>query len=124
MNTLQCQSCEVLTTVTWSGRCQSCYRSEFNAPVPIDHLVERHSEAASVTTIARQARTIRRLRALADGYREQRDVARAETPDYAAHEERARIVALLRSQAENLCIVANCSPALRSIADAIERGEL
>lgn len=90
-----------------------------------------------MTQLARQARTIRRLRALADGYRARatRNGLAASDNCEACHdvgatngvlEERARIVAALRAK-----VCANTSTywdreatALGIVADAIERGEL
>mgnify|MGYP002382316080 CR=1 FL=1 len=94
------------------------------------------NQANSLAALARQARTIRRLRALADGYR-----ARAERNGREAgnncetctgtgiyigtQEERARIVAAL---GKSVCTGSLYPPevhaAVHAIRDAIERGEL
>lgn len=88
------------------------------------------SEYADAHTIARQARTIRRLRALADGYRAM--MQRAEMPrsvsvakDVAA-KERARIVANMRGFASG-CVDRGddrTGGEVYALSDAIERGEL
>lgn len=86
--------------------------------------------AVIAKAFARQARTIRRLRALADGYRARvcHGCYRKQllTAVVAAKQERARIVAALRAK-----VCANTSTnwdreatALSIVADAIERGEL
>lgn len=89
-------------------------------------------DEGTVTHMARQARTIRRLRALADGYRVKADRWRkayqnlnALMPNLDAKaeaEERARIVAVLRVFAS---LSANeVRLTAERLADAIERGEL
>lgn len=80
-------------------------------------------------TIARQARAIRRLRTLADGYRWQRNLTRAlrsHDERVAAEQERVRIVVALRKRASELDLMGYTVAAgeFRWQADAIERGEL
>jgi len=93
----------------------------------------------------RQARMIRRLRTLADGYRWQRNLTRAlrsHDERVAADQERARIVAAMRERAECIRRIVKAMRAVphpdyrqieydqaradgvMSAADAIERGEL
>ena len=78
------------------------------------------TEAAMGQQLARQARTIRRLRALADGYRDGLDDAIAKSKFVGARFERARIVAWLRGDCVHRDMGCDC----HVIADAIERGEL
>lgn len=95
--------------------------------------------AQARATFARQARTIRRLRALADGYRakykaeyEHHEVTLEEHGldlRDAKREERARIVAELRARAKYLIdsygkAQENAAYEIYDLADAIERGEL
>lgn len=87
-------------------------------------------------TIARQARTIRRLRALADGYRARwthaiqvKEQIRTFDEMHGAAKERARIAAELRARAKYLIdsygkAQENAAYEIYDLADAIERGEL
>lgn len=90
------------------------------------------TEAAMSRDLARQARAIRRLRTLADGYRWQRNLTRAlrsHDERVAAEQERVRIVAALRAKATVLAIPGEhgryeAHEVAAFLADAIERGEL
>ena len=99
------------------------------------------TEAAKGQQLARQARTIRRLRALADGYRIRRRVLLDTYGAMAQHlkdcieyanrdvckKERARIVAALRENGglgDMPNFTLRLDYACNVIADAIERGEL
>ena len=104
-------------------RCDTCASYEY-----CDEIYEcddcrtealQHAERQA-SVIARQARTIRRLRALADGYRDGLDDAIAKSKFVGARFERARIVAWLRGDCVHRDMGCDC----HVIADAIERGEL
>lgn len=110
--------------------CEECgdYMEFFHKRIPVCDLCKIEARAAAHA--ARQARTIRRLRALADGYR-----ARAERNGNAAlvrcvecmrqgeADERARIVARLREYAETVLTDDPDYYPFKSAADIIESEE-
>lgn len=97
----------------------------------ITNETQYYSCGSCATVWERQARTIRRLRALADGYRSwarrcnefalRCQWQAADIVEFVRSEERARIVAALRGY-DSESIEGNDT--LRMVADAIERGEL
>lgn len=120
---------------TEDAACPNCAPLRFQC-IPGDFSLGEYADAR---TIARQARTIRRLRALADGYREHAKAWRYYTrglvngartwmlkdKEAGMQEERARIVAALGASVWTGSLYPpEVHAAVQSIRDAIERGEL